>query len=135
MEDELCVEVSIKIPFYDVDMMRISWHGNYLKYFEDARCALLDKIGYNYTQMEQSGYMWPIVDCRIKYVKPVRFNQVVNITATLVEYENRIKINYRITDLETGVCLTKGYTIQVAVDLATQKMCFVSPEVLLEKLR
>jgi len=31
--------------------------------------------------------------------------------------------------------VTKGYTIQVAVDNATQELCFVSPPVLFEKVR
>jgi len=40
-------EVELTVEFFDVDSMQIVWHGNYLKYMERARCALLDKIGYN----------------------------------------------------------------------------------------
>ena len=60
--------IDINVPFYDVDSMRIVWHGHYVKYIEDARCQLLDEIGYNYQDMEDSGYLWPIVDMRLKYV-------------------------------------------------------------------
>ena len=38
------VETIIEVPFHDVDVMRVAWHGHYVKYFEIARCALLDKI-------------------------------------------------------------------------------------------
>ena len=33
-------EIEIKIPFYDLDPMNIVWHGNYIKYLEQARCKL-----------------------------------------------------------------------------------------------
>ena len=37
----------IEVPFFDVDVMQIVWHGHYVKYLEVARCAFLDAIGYN----------------------------------------------------------------------------------------
>jgi len=127
--------VALKAQFYDLDPMAVVWHGNYVKYFENARCALLDALEYNYPQMRESGYMWPVVDMRVKYVKPITFGQLIEVTATLVEYENRLKIDYLITDQETGERLTKGYTIMVAVDGASQEMCFVSPQILFEKVQ
>ena len=127
--------VEIEIPFYDVDSMDITWHGNYLKYFEMARCALFEKFGYGYLEMKASGYVWPVVDIRLKYVKPTRFKQKIMVEASLIEYENRLKINYLIKDKQTQEKLTTGYSVQVAIDVATQEMCFVSPDVLLEKLK
>lgn len=127
-------ETIIEVPFHDVDVMRVAWHGHYVKYFEIARCDLLDKIEYNYPEMEQSGYAWPVIDLRIRYAYPLQFQQKVKVTATLVEWENRLKINYQIDDLATGQRLTKGYTVQVAVDMSTNEMLFVSPDVLFEKL-
>ncbi|MCG8383460.1 MAG: acyl-CoA thioesterase [Gammaproteobacteria bacterium] len=125
---------SITVPFYDVDSMEIAWHGNYAKYLEIARCELLDKIGYNYLQMRESGYIWPIIDMRIRYIKSTRFGQKVCVNAKITEWENRLKIDYLITDKETGERLTKAHTIQVAVTLSTGEMCFVSPTVLTDKL-
>ncbi|SVC52483.1 uncharacterized protein METZ01_LOCUS305337, partial [marine metagenome] len=31
--------VEIEIPFFDQDSAGIAWHGNYVKYFEVARCV------------------------------------------------------------------------------------------------
>ena len=128
------VETIIEVPFHDVDVMRVAWHGHYVKYFEIARCALLDKIEYNYPEMEQSGYAWPVIDLRIRYAHPLKFQQKVKVIATLVEWENRLKINYQIDDLVTGQRLTKGYTVQVAVDMSNNEMLFVSPAILFEKI-
>jgi acyl-CoA thioester hydrolase len=126
--------IDLEIPFHDVDMMEVAWHGHYAKYFEIARCALLDKINYNYPQMRDSGYAWPIIDLRIRYAKPAVFGQIITVNASIVEWENRLKINYLITDKLTNLRLTKGYSIQVAVNMKTREMCFESPRILFEKL-
>ena len=52
----------------------------------------------------------------------------------VVEWENRLKIDYLITDAATGKRLNRGSTTQVAVDIATGEMCFASPDVLFDKL-
>jgi acyl-CoA thioester hydrolase len=126
--------IIIRIPFYDIDVMSMVWHGHYVKYFEQARAALLDQIDYNYRQMLDSGYVWPVIDMQIKYIKPIRFDSSIRVQATLVEYENRLKIEYLITDADTGTRLTKGHTCQVAVDMATEEMRLVSPDILFQKL-
>lgn len=130
----ISASVDLKVQFYHLDPMNIVWHGKYLEFFEQARCKLLEKIGYNYVEMHDSGYIWPIVDVHIKYVRPLKFQQEIRVTATFVEVENRMKIRYVITDLETGTKLTKGETIQVAVSTETEEMCFVSPDIFLKKV-
>ena len=132
---DISAEVVIEVPFEDGDPMGVTWHGNYLSYLERARCRLLEKIDYSYRTMIESGYSWPIVDTRVKFARPTVFQQRIRVVARLEEYENRLKIGYEITDAESGVRVTKGYTIQVAVDIATEELCFVSPDVLIEKIR
>lgn len=124
----------VKVPFHDVDTMEVVWHGHYLKYFEIARCALLDTFDYNYPQMRESGYAWPVVDLRVRYVRPAVFGQELRVTASLAEWENRLKIDYEIHDVASGHRLTAAHSIQVAVDMRTREMCFASPAILFQKL-
>ncbi len=127
-------EVEMEVQFFDLDPMQIVWHGNYVKYFEVVRCALLDQIGYNYVQMKESGYAWPVIDVNLRYIASATFGQRLLLRAEIVEWENRLKVEYLITDAATGKRLTKGFTTQVAVDIANGEMCFVSPPILFEKL-
>ena len=127
-------EAEIEIPFHDVDSMDITWHGHYAKYFEIARCKLLDQIDYNYFQMRESGYAWPVIDMHIRYIQPCRFMQHILVHVAITEYEYRLKMEYLIRDAKTGQRLSKGHTIQVAVDMAKQEMCLGSPAILFEKL-
>jgi acyl-CoA thioester hydrolase len=131
----ISAEVLVQIQFYDLDPMRIVWHGNYPRFLEQARSALFDKISFGYREMAESAFVWPIVDMRIKYVRPINPNQTIKVTATLVEYENRLKTTYVITDAESGEVLTKAHTIQVTVDRASQELCFETPPALVEKVR
>ncbi len=127
-------QVEIDIPFHDVDMLAIAWHGHYAKYFEIARCKLLDSIDYNYPQMCESGYAWPVIDMHIRYIQALNFKQKIIVEARIAEYEYRLKIEYKITDSNTGKRLSKGHTIQVAVELENNEMCFSSPGILRTKL-
>ncbi|WP_077034411.1 thioesterase family protein [Pelomonas sp. KK5] len=131
---DLSHEVELLVAFHDLDPMNVVWHGNYPKYLEIARCALLERFGYDYPAMRDSGYAWPVVDMRLKYVRSAEFNQRIKVRAEIVEWENRLKIEFEIRDADSGTVLTKAYTIQVAVDMATKEMQYVCPPVLWERL-
>jgi acyl-CoA thioester hydrolase len=128
---KLTAAIQIKVPFHDVDAMNVAWHGHYVKYFEIARCALLQQFNYDYPEMKASGYLWPVVECHLKYVRPARYDQTLRVEATLLEYENRIKIGYVIFDTTSDERLTKGHTVQVAIDATTHELQYVSPPILL----
>ncbi len=134
MPTDLSTEIELSPAFHDLDPMDVVWHGHYLKYLELARCALLQRFDYDYPQMRESGFLWPIVDMRTKYVRSARFGQRLKVRAEIVEWENRLKIDYLISDAATGETLTRAHSIQVAVDMRSGEMCFVSPPVLLERL-
>jgi len=128
----LQAEVEMLVPFFDVDSMDVVWHGHYVKYFEVARCVLLERIGHNYQQMRDAGYAWPIIDVQLRYMRGARFNQRIVVRADLVEWENRLKINYLIRDAETGERMTRGSTVQVAVEIASREMLLASPRVFVD---
>ena len=131
---DLSHEIEVVPPFFDIDSMDIVWHGHYVKYLELARCALLDRFDYGYARMRESGYFWPVIELRLKYVRAATFNQPLIVRATIVEWQNRLKIDYAIRDAKTGAKVNTATSIQVAVDMATREMQFVSPPVLPQRL-
>ena len=134
MSTEFAAEIELSPAFHDLDPMDVVWHGHYIKYLELARCALLQRYDYDYPQMRESGYAWPVVDLRAKYVRSARFGQRLKVRAQIVEWENRLKIDYLVSDAATGEVVTRAHSIQVAVDMKTGEMCFASPPVLLQRL-
>jgi len=125
--------VEIEVAFPDLDPMAITWHGNYLRYFEEARVALMRRIGYDYPDMQASGYAWPVIEAKLRYVRAARYGQRLHVSAGLQEWENRLRIAYLVTDADTGARITTGYTIQCAVD-ADGELQLVCPPVLRERV-
>lgn len=132
--DTWTASIELEIPFHDVDVMEVAWHGHYAKYFELARCKLLEQLDYNYSQMRVSGYAWPVIDLHVRYIQPLLFQQKITVQVWITEWENRLRMNYLITDSATGAKLTKGRTDQVAVDIRTRELLLASPAILLEKM-
>ena len=129
-----CAETETQVQFFDLDPMEVVWHGHYVNYLEIVRGVLLDSIDYNYAQMKASGYLWPVIDLHLRYAASAIYRQRLKLRAEIVEWENRLKISYVITDAATGRRLARATTTQVAVEIASREMCFVSPPVLFEKL-
>ena len=128
-EQRLSHEIELSPAFHDLDPMDIVWHGNYVKYLELARNALMAKFNYDYPQMRESGYAWPVIDLQLRYVRGATFGQRLIVRASLVEWESRLKINYLISDAETGERMTRASSIQVAVHIESREMQLASPKV------
>ena len=127
-------EIEVSPAFHDLDPMDVVWHGHTLKYLELARCALLQSFDYDYPQMRESGYVWPIVDLRCKYVRSARYGQRLRVRAELTEWEMRMRIDYVIRDAETDDVVTRAHTLQVAVEIASGEMSYATPEVFRRRL-
>lgn len=134
MKSIVSEKIELKIPFFDCDPMAVCWHGHYVKYFELARCELFDKIDYGYRTMRDSGYSWPIIDLQIRYIQPMQYEQNIVVEASIIEYENYLKIKYEIFDHITKQRLTRGTSKQVAVSIADSEMQLVCPDILRKKL-
>lgn len=131
----LGAEVEIRVPFYDVDAMDVVWHGHYVKYLEEARCALLDSLGYGYDAMRASGYVWPVIDLQLRYAHAAQFGQRLVVRAELVEWERRLKINYLVREAASGQRLTRASSVQVAVCMQSREMQLTSPAALVDAVQ
>jgi acyl-CoA thioester hydrolase len=130
----LTAELEFNVEFYDLDPMQVVWHGNYVKYFEKARCALLDKIGYGYLAMRDSGFAFPVTSVSVKYINPFRMGDRVRARAALGEYENCIKIRYELFNARTGERCTRGESTQMAYDIAAEASRFSCPRIFIDKV-
>ncbi|MCL2012844.1 MAG: acyl-CoA thioesterase [Cystobacterineae bacterium] len=132
-EPQLSAEIEFSVEFYEVDMMEIVWHGNYAKYLEQVRCALLDDIGYGYLAMRDSGFVFPVTNLSLKFIRPLRFGDKARAKAVLEEYENRLRISYELFNAQ-GELAAKGVTTQMAFELSKNESRFVCPPLLIQKV-
>jgi acyl-CoA thioester hydrolase len=130
----ITAEVEFAVEFYEVDSMEVVWHGNYVQYMEKARCVLLDRIGYGYRAMKDSGYAFPVTDVSLKFIRPLRFGDRVRAVAILDEWENRLRIKYEFHNAVTGELTTKGMSTQMAYNIEKRDSCFVCPRFLTDRV-
>jgi acyl-CoA thioester hydrolase len=86
-----------KINYYETDKMGIVHHSNYIRFFEEARCALLEESDLPYDLMEEKGIMSPVLSVSCQYKQHVTFGDIIEIHAYIKEF--------------TGVKFTVGYEI------------------------
>jgi acyl-CoA thioester hydrolase len=127
--------VEVTVPFHDVDLAGVVWHGHYAKYLENARWALMDRLQFGLQTMIDSGFLWPVVGLEVKYVRAARYGDRLSVQASLVEWESRLAINYLILDCKDGSRIARAQTVQVAVEKETGTLQFVSPACLVERVR
>ena len=122
------VTIKRRVDFCDIDSMGVMWHGSYCRYLEDARCRLLEKIGFPYQVMEGEGYQIPIVSLSIKYSKPCCFDQEIEVTATLSEYKHFLIINYVICDSVSHKKFASAETKHAVYDILAGKAVLGLPK-------
>lgn len=134
-EGAISASIEVTVAFHDIDIIGVMWHGHYLKYLETARWALMDRLDFGYDTMVASGYAWPIVEMHVKYLHAARMGDRLSVRASLIEWENRITVNYLVTRMADQERVARGKSVQVAVDAKTHALQFETPEPLLARVK
>jgi acyl-CoA thioester hydrolase len=118
-----------RVSFYDLDPMQIVWHGNYLKYFDDARAALFDHLGVDLFEFhDRTGYIFPIIRSSVKHVRPLRHRDEFICRATVKEARSKIVVAFEIRLAADGTLCARGTTEQAAVLEPQMEMAYTIPE-------
>ena len=127
-DDRPQMSVRLKVPFHDLDPLRVVWHGNYLKYFEIAREALFDELGVDLCQVHRdAGFAFPIVRSAVKHVHPLRYHDEFDCTARLVGARTKIELEFEVRRADGKLC-ARGRTEQVAVRVTDGELQLRIPE-------
>jgi len=122
-------EVTLKVPFYDLDPMQIVWHGNYLKYFDIARSELYDNLGVDlFAFHDKTRYIFPIIRTSVKHIRPLKRGDEFICRATVKEARTKIVVVFEIRLVKDGTICARGSTEQVAVREPEMEMEFSIPE-------
>lgn len=130
-EGAISATIEATVAFHDIDVVGVMWHGHYLKYLENARWALMNQIGFGFEVMCASGFAWPIVEMHVKYVQAARLDDQLRVRASLVEWENRLVMNYLVLRADHER-LARARSVQVAVDTGSGALQFTTPQPLLD---
>ncbi len=100
----------IRVRYAETDQMKFAHHSNYIVWFEYARIELLRRYGFDYGQMEKDGFLLPVLEVGVSYLKPAFFDDLLRIEARVAGIpRSSFKIEYKVFN-ETGEMICDGYS-------------------------
>ncbi|MDR1497883.1 MAG: acyl-CoA thioesterase [Puniceicoccales bacterium] len=111
--------VDIRVRYSETDAMGISYHANYLSWFEVARTDLLAKIGVSYRKLDDEGFLLPVLEAQMRFISPSRYDDLLHVIAKINEEPRvRIRIDYEVY-LQDRL-ITTGHTLHAFMNRAGQ---------------
>lgn len=127
-------ESKIRVRYGETDQMGYCYYGNYAQFYEVGRVEALRNLGFSYRSLEESGIMLPVLEFKIKYLKPAYYDDLLTVKTSVHEIKGaRILFTYEMFN-EKGELLNTGETTLVFISKGTNKPC-TPPESLVERLK
>jgi len=102
--------------------MKYVYYGNYAAYLEVARVELFRTLGMSYEAIEQRGIWLPVSEFSIKYLRPARYDDLLEIHTFIRELPGvKIKFDYEIFD-GSGQQITTATTTLFFLDAEKNKI-------------
>lgn len=115
------IVTKFRVRYAETDRMGYAYYGNYAAWFEVGRVELLRKSGMSYREMEDHGIILPVRDMHVRYHKPAKYDEVVELHTTLKKLRGpRIVFDYLLTN-EKGEKLCTAEITLVFVDVESGK--------------
>lgn len=132
----LKAHTEITVPFHDVDILHVAWHGHYVKYFEIARTVLMQKLDLDWPKLKTLGIAMPVVELHVNYRKPLLYNARVIAEARIHEREfPELKVHYELRTSDDGSILATGWTRQIYFNVEQKQTFFSVPESIEQQLK
>ena len=94
-----------KVQYYETDRMGVTHHSNYVRWMEEARIELMDRMGFPYIKMEAEGIIVPVKSLRVDYLKPCTFGDEVEIETHITDFNGVvITMSYEMRVKDESVC-------------------------------
>lgn len=103
--------------YADTDRSQVVYHANYLRYFEYGRASLMRQAAYPYREIEESGFIYPIISTGLDYFRPLRYDDAMLIHTRPGKIERvKLRFDYVITHHPSGDIVCTGFTRHCAVN-------------------
>ena len=99
----------VRVRYAETDAAGVVYYGNYLTYFEVVRVELLRALGHPITSIEEQGVQLPVVEARLKYLRPARLDDLLEV-AVSVESVGPASFAFDYEVCRDGLLLVSGWT-------------------------
>jgi len=128
----MIVRKELELRYSDTDQMGVIYNANYLTYFMQGREKFAQELGYDYLDFEASGYIFPVREVQVSYLKSIYLKDEVYVETKIHELSKIKVVYYHEIKTKSGELKSTGYTTVVCVSRNTgiiSRMDRVMPEV------
>ncbi|HOI26489.1 MAG TPA: acyl-CoA thioesterase [Paludibacteraceae bacterium] len=131
-EAALIDRTTVQVRFSEVDSMRIVWHGEYIRYFEDGRESFGRRYGLSYMNLYEAGYKVPIVEINCEYKSPLMVDDRAIVETRFINTDSaKIVFEYSVFREVNNTLVATGRSVQVFLDNEDQ-LVLSNPDIYLE---
>jgi len=107
-------DFEIRVRYAHTDKMGVVYNSNYLDFFEIGRTELLRSFGLPYSEVEDKGFLLPLIDAYVKYQNPAKYDDILRINTKFeLRTGAKIRFDYNIFCQDKLIC--QGYTSHIFV--------------------
>lgn len=104
-----------RVTYSETDQMGFVYYANFLVWFEIGRTELIRAAGLTYRELEEMGFMLPVIEASCRYHRPAMYDDFVTIRTRVTELKGvRMSFGYEI--VKDGVVLAEGITRHAFMD-------------------
>jgi len=123
----------VKVYHSDTDCYNVVWHGAYAKWLEVGRIEFSEKIGIKFEELEKMNIHLPVVELNIRYKRPAKLFDELEIKTTLKELKKTSAIfGHEIKNTNSGMVILTA-TSTIVTTNTEGKLYRVIPQYLYEK--
>jgi acyl-CoA thioester hydrolase len=112
-------ELDLRVRYAETDSMGVVYYANYLVWFEMGRSEYCRKQGFNYRDLEASGYYIIVAEAWCRYRKPARYDEIITVRTSLHALQRRsICFRYQVSRKGSREILVEGETKHLCIDAA-----------------
>ena len=94
MEDSC--RIRLRVRYGEADRMGIAYYANYFDWFTEGRTEFLRQLGGEYRRIEDDGLLLPVLRTGARYLRPCRYDDVVELETTARVSPTRLRFDYRL---------------------------------------
>jgi len=110
---------SYRVLYGDTDAGGVVYNANYLRFFELGRSSFMRQLVSSYKEIEEAGFILPVVETYLRYKAPARYDDLLTIQTSMqqISYYSW-RFNHHVLLSANDKLLVKGFTVHACVDKA-----------------
>lgn len=108
---------SYRVLYGDTDAGGVVYNANYLRFFELGRSSFMREYVFSYREIEDAGFILPVVESYLRYKAPARYDDLLTIKTSMQQISDfSWRFNHHVLHSANDKLLVKGFTVHACVN-------------------